>query len=84
MTKRIIIIISIIVVLIVAVVAGIYIFMPMNSVGVGDGNSAYVTQISKINGLNIAFSSNRYSGIVEMQEFVSVKADADKVIKKTL
>ncbi|MEE1281414.1 MAG: efflux RND transporter periplasmic adaptor subunit [Acutalibacteraceae bacterium] len=83
MKKKIIIIISIVVVLIVAVIAGVIIFQPMGSVGMNVGDSAVVTQIAEINGLDIAFSSNRYSGIVEMQEFVSVKADADKVIKET-
>lgn len=83
MKKRIIIIISIVVVLIVAVIAGVIIFKPVGSVGMSMGDSAIVTQISEINGLDIAFASNRYSGIVEMQEFVSVKADSDKVIKET-
>ena len=83
MKKKIIIIISIVVVLIVAVIASVIIFKPMGSVGMNVGDSAVVTQIAEINGLDIAFSSNRYSGIVEMQEFVSVKADADKVIKET-
>lgn len=83
MKKRIIIIISIVVVLIVAVIAGVIIFKPVGSVGMSMGDSAIVTQIAEINGLDIAFASNRYSGVVEMQEFVSVKADSDKVIKET-
>lgn len=83
MKKKIIIIISIVVVLIVAAIAGVIIFKPVGSVGMGVGDSAVVTQIAEINGLDMAFSSNRYSGIIEMKELVSVKADSDKVIKET-
>ena len=83
MKKKVIIIISIVVVLIVAAIAGVIIFTPMSSVGMSAGDSAVVTKIAEINGLDIAFASNRYSGVVEMQEFVSVKADSDKIIKET-
>lgn len=83
MKKKVIIIISIVVVLIVAAIAGVIIFTPMGSVGMSAGDSAVVTKIAEINGLDIAFASNRYSGVVEMQEFVSVKADSDKIIKET-
>lgn len=83
MKKKVIIIISIILVLIIAVIVGATIFMSSGSMADSEKNVAYVTQISKINGLDIAFSSNRYSGVVEMQELVSVKADSDKLIKET-
>lgn len=83
MKKKVIIIISIILVLIIAIIVGATIFMSAGSIADAEKNVAYVTQISKINGLDIAFSSNRYSGVVEMQELVSVKADNDKLIKET-
>lgn len=83
MKKKVIIIISIILVLIIAIIVGATIFMSAGSIADAEKNVAYVTQISKINGLDIAFSSNRYSGVVEMQELVSVKADSDKLIKET-
>lgn len=48
-----------------------------------DGNSVYVTKVSDIVGSSNAFAGNRYSGVVETQEVVAVKADSDKTIKDT-
>lgn len=83
MKKKVIIIISIILVLITAVIVGVNVFMPIGLTGVAGDDVAFVTQISEINGLDTTFLSNRYSGVVEMQELVSVKADSDKIIKET-
>ncbi len=82
MKKKVIIIISIILILIIGGIVGVSLFMPMASPVMG-GDVAFVTKVADLNGTNLAFSSNRYSGIVEMQELESVKADADKIIKKT-
>lgn len=81
MKKRIIIIISIIVVLIAGAIAGVFLLMPMTSTVMGD--VAVVSSVAEITGSELAFSSNRYSGVIEMKELVSVKADTDKIIKKT-
>lgn len=81
MKKKIIIIISIVVVLIAGAIAGIFFLMPMTSTVMG--SAAVVSSVAEITGSELAFSSNRYSGVVEMKDLVSVKADADKIIKKT-
>jgi HlyD family secretion protein len=81
MKKKIIIIISIIVILIVAGVVGISVLMPVVSPVMG--NVAVVTKVADLNGNQLDFSSNRYSGVVEMKDIVSIKADDDKIIKNT-
>lgn len=47
------------------------------------GDVAYVTNVGEITGSATAFVTNRYSGIVESQEVVAIKADSDKTIKET-
>ncbi len=47
------------------------------------GDIAYVTNVGEITGSAITFVTNRYSGIVESQEVVAIKADSDKTIKET-
>ena len=57
--------------------------VPMMSGETAGANTAYVTKISDMNSSDIAFSGNRYGGVVEMGDIVSVKADSDKIIKET-
>lgn len=83
MKKRVIIIVSIVLVLIIAVIIGVVAWLSQTSGVMVDGNTACVASISEIYGLDIAFTSNRYNGVVEMQEVVNVKADSDKIIKET-
>lgn len=81
MKKKIIIIISIIVILIIVGVVGISVLMP--AVSPVMGNVAVVTKVADLNGNQLDFSSNRYSGVVEMKDIVLIKADDDKIIKTT-
>lgn len=48
-----------------------------------DGSTVYVTQVADIVGSSALFAGNRYSGVVETQEVVAIKADNDKTIKET-
>ena len=57
--------------------------VPMMSGETAGANTAYVTKIADMNSSDIAFSGNRYGGVVEMGDIVSVKADSDKIIKET-
>ena len=82
MKKKVLIIAIAAAVLAIAVVSAIVV-VPMMSGDVLNENVAYVTKISDMNSVDFAFSSNRYSGAVEMGEVVSVKADSDKIIKET-
>lgn len=83
MKKKVIIIISIVVVVIAAVIVGFSILMPSTAMSIMGSNVAYVTPVSSLTESDIAFTSNRYSGVVETQKAVSVKADSDKTIKET-
>ncbi len=83
MKKKLIIIISVVVAVLVLAVASNE-FIGSMILGETAGNGvAFVTKISDINGLDIAFSSNRYNGVVEMEEIVSLKIDEDKLVKET-
>ena len=82
MKKRIIIIVSIVVLIIAVAVVGVSVFLSSGAGVMLDGDTVPVVSISEIYG-ETAFKSNRYNGVVEMQEVVSVKADNDKVIKET-
>ncbi|MEE1061316.1 MAG: biotin/lipoyl-binding protein [Ruminococcus sp.] len=82
MKKKVLIIAIAAAVLAIAVVSAIVV-VPMMSGEVLNENVAYVTKISDMNSVDFAFSGNRYSGVVEMGEVVSVKADSDKIIKET-
>ena len=48
-----------------------------------DGNTVSVTSVADIVGSSAMFAGNRYSGVVETQEVVAVKADSEKTIKET-
>lgn len=83
MKKKVIVTAAIIVVLAAAAGVGYTVFAPNSGSVTVDSETAPVTQIAEINGSTTGFTSNRYSGIVETEEVVSVKADADKTIKET-
>ena len=57
--------------------------VPNMSGSEGENNTSYVTEISNMNNEGILFSGNRYGGVVEMGDVVSVKADSDNAIKET-
>lgn len=82
MKKKVIIIGVILAVLVIAFVAVMFL-LPMLSSTEGGMLAAPVTKISEITGLDSAFNGNRYSGVVEMGELVTVKSDSDKLVKKT-
>lgn len=83
MKKKVIIISSIIIVVVAAAIIGVTVFMPTASMSLMGSEFAYVSPVSDLTSSDIAFTSNRYSGVVETQKAVSVKADSDKTIKET-
>lgn len=85
MKKKVVGIIIAIVVLLVIAGVSVTVILPMfssTSEAIMDGDIANVQQISVING-GFEFTSNRYSGVVETQELVSVDSDLEKKIKET-
>lgn len=82
MKKKVIGVIVTIVILLIVVGVGGSFLLPMLTEDVYNTNTAFVIPIAELNG-TMTFSSNRYSGVVETQEVVSVKADNDKTIKET-
>ena len=82
MKKRVLIIAGIAAVLVIGLVSAM-IVVPMMTGGELNSNVAYVTKISDLNNSELSFSGNRYGGVVEMGEVISVNADSDKIIKET-
>ncbi|MEE0264119.1 MAG: biotin/lipoyl-binding protein [Acutalibacteraceae bacterium] len=82
MKKKLIIIGVILAVLVIAFVAVMF-FLPVLSGTEAGIDTVPVTKIADMTGSDSAFNGNRYSGVIEMGEVVTVKADSDKLVKTT-
>lgn len=77
-------IIAVVLIFAALITAGAFFVLPMFSEADSEAdNSVYTVRVSELFGNGYNFTTNRYSGVVESQELVSVEADADKTIKQT-